>query len=101
MGTPAYMSPEQLLGESPAVSWDLWALAVVAYETLSGATPFADSARDWRRAILSGSFTPLNAHLTVSHAGWQTFFESCFAIDRSKRPGSVAEFFRQAKETFG
>jgi eukaryotic-like serine/threonine-protein kinase len=101
MGTPAYMSPEQLLGESPAVSWDLWALAVVAYETLSGATPFADSARDWRRAILSGSFTPLNAHLTVSHAGWQTFFESCFAIDRSKRPGSVAEFFRRAKETFG
>lgn len=101
MGTPAYMSPEQLLGESPAVSWDLWALAVVAYETLSGATPFADSARDWRRAILSGSFTPLKAHLTVSPAGWQTFFESCFAIDRSKRPGSVAEFFRQAKETFG
>lgn len=34
VGTVGYMSPEQLLGERAAVSWDLWALAVVAYECL-------------------------------------------------------------------
>ncbi len=40
MGTPLYMSPEQLNGES--VDWrsDLWSLGALAYELLSGASPF-------------------------------------------------------------
>ena len=29
IGTPAYMSPEQLLGRKPDVLWDLWALCVI------------------------------------------------------------------------
>jgi len=36
VGTLGYVSPEQLIGESPATSRDLWALAVVAYETIAG-----------------------------------------------------------------
>jgi serine/threonine-protein kinase len=42
LGTPHYMSPEQLLGErrlTPAS--DLWALGIVAYEALTGQRPFA------------------------------------------------------------
>ena len=39
VGTPAYMSPGQLLGESPDVSWDLWALSVVVYEALTRSYP--------------------------------------------------------------
>src|SRR5262249_40071919 len=31
-GTPQFMSPEAALGEAPAPSFDLWALAVVLYE---------------------------------------------------------------------
>ena len=87
VGTMAYMSPEQLLGESPDVSWDLWALAVVAYETLTGALPFATaSAGDWRRAVLAGSFTPLARHLKDPPAQWQTFFARCFATNGIERP---------------
>jgi eukaryotic-like serine/threonine-protein kinase len=40
VGTPAYMSPEQLLADNPSISWDLWALAVVAFECLSGSSHF-------------------------------------------------------------
>ena len=36
-----YMAPEQLRGEDPDPSWDLWALAVIAFEMLSGSHPFA------------------------------------------------------------
>ena len=46
VGTIGYLSPEQLLGERPEVSWDLWALAVVAYEALTGALPFPVASRD-------------------------------------------------------
>jgi hypothetical protein len=93
VGTLAYMSPEQLLGERPSESWDLWALAVTAYETLTGALPFPVSPRDeWRRSVLTGAFAPLTRHPEDPPAQWQSFFARCFAPDRTKRPGSAAEF---------
>ncbi len=53
MGTPLYMSPEQLNGES--VDWrsDLWSLGALAYELLSGVSPFqTDSSQATMSRIL-------------------------------------------------
>jgi serine/threonine protein kinase len=96
------MSPEQLLGEDLNVHWDLWALAVTAYEALTGALPFSSPARaDWRRAVLSGSFKPLSEHLDNPPEQWQTFFTRSLADDRTKRAKSAADFFRQLEHAFG
>ncbi|MBL8739781.1 MAG: serine/threonine protein kinase [Myxococcales bacterium] len=40
MGTPQYMSPEQLAGYDVGAETDLWALAVIAYLCLTGSLPF-------------------------------------------------------------
>lgn len=40
VGAPEYMSPEQLIGEAPSASADVYAAGVVLYECVTGATPF-------------------------------------------------------------
>ena len=39
-GSPGYMAPEQITGEAASVQSDLYALAVTAYEALTGHRPF-------------------------------------------------------------
>ena len=39
-GTPEYMSPEVILGDPPERASDLYAIGVILYEMLTGATPF-------------------------------------------------------------
>ncbi len=40
VGTYEYMAPEQISAETPSKAIDLWALAVIAYELLTGVLPF-------------------------------------------------------------
>ena len=41
VGSPAYLSPEQIHGESASAASDRWALGVLLYEMLAGRPPFA------------------------------------------------------------
>jgi serine/threonine-protein kinase len=82
LGTPRYMSSEQWLGQQPLPAWDLWAVAVVAYEMLTGTHPFGDK-------------SPVSAHVPQAPQVWQELFERTFAYDPTRRPQSAETLFSE------
>jgi eukaryotic-like serine/threonine-protein kinase len=94
VGTLKYMSPEQLRGEKPTESWDVWALAVVTYEMLTGVHPFGGTTvLELHHAILSGRAMPLHTHLPEAPQSWQRFFDQALSIRAELRPNSAIRLF--------
>ncbi|MCU0484566.1 MAG: protein kinase [Anaerolineales bacterium] len=56
MGTPAYMSPEQSLGQSASVASDIYSLGIVLYEMCTGQLPF--KVRTLMEAVKAHTQTP-------------------------------------------
>jgi tRNA A-37 threonylcarbamoyl transferase component Bud32 len=93
LGTLRYMSPEQRRGEEAHHAWDLWALAVVTYEMLTGAYPFEDNSLGaWSSAGVSVPFTPVTKYLPETGGRWQQLFEHSFARELSCRYESTDAF---------
>jgi hypothetical protein len=96
LGTLHYMSPEQLRAEPAQPSWDLWALAVIAYEMLTGALPFtAPSAAGWHGPVV----TPISKHVPDAPPIWQRFFDRALAPEPERRPASLLAFFKELEQS--
>ena len=62
VGTPGYMAPEQLLGQTTDHRSDIFSFGVVVYEILAGRRPFVgDSRREISAAILRDEPEPLSS----------------------------------------
>lgn len=93
IGTPQYMSPEQLMRAGPAdSSADLWALAVVAYEMVTGKVPFAgETLAATLIAITRAEMRPPSMSIPQAPEGLDAFFQRALAPDVSRRFESAAE----------
>ncbi len=91
MGTPDYMSPEQVLGARHVDHRaDLWSLGVVVYRMLCGDFPFhAATVQALMFVICRGVFKP--ASQAGAPAAFDPFFERVFEPERTKRFASARE----------
>jgi tRNA A-37 threonylcarbamoyl transferase component Bud32 len=85
LGTPRYMSPEQLAGAPLDARSDLYSAALVIYEALTGQLPHT---RSKNLAELCPEVPPQ----------FQALISQCLEADPDKRPSSALEAFLQLQE---
>ena len=93
-GSVPYMAPEQIDGGDPSAATDLWALAVIAHEWITGARPFARPRQSEEvAAILAGHFEPLAERDRRVDPELGAIIDSCLGSDA--RPHSGEELHEQ------
>jgi serine/threonine protein kinase len=92
LGTPGYMSPEQIKNSKGVdARSDLWSVAVILYELLSGASPFpADNEFARLTSVLTEESTPI-AQVSPHLAAWGPFFQRALAKEPAHRFQSAEE----------
>ena len=99
IGTPAYLSPEQVLGQPADHRTDLWAVGVTLYEMLGGRRPFdGPSYAAVLHAIVTAAPEPLRGRVAGISPELDTLVMRLLDKDPSLRPQSTNETVRALGE---
>lgn len=92
LGTPEFMSPEQIRGKPLDGRSDVYALAILAFELFTGQLPFTGkSAQETMIARLRGAPLPLRAVRGDLPAKLEAVISRALSVNPAERYGSMAE----------
>ena len=92
LGTPEFMSPEQIRGKALDGRSDVYALAILAFELFTGQLPFTGkNAQETMIARLRGAPLPLRAIRGDLPAKLEAVIRKALSVDPGDRYGSMAE----------
>jgi serine/threonine protein kinase len=93
LGTPYYMSPEQAQGTKTVdFRSDLWSLAVISYQCLTGALPFESEALGDLLVKIIISPIPVPSQIAPVPAGFDKWWAKASSRDPADRFQSAKEF---------
>jgi serine/threonine protein kinase len=98
LGTPPYMSPEQFTGQPLKPTSDIYSLAMMVYEMLTGKLPYtAATPWEWATKHLTGSPAPFETHPNHAQipARQKAAVMRALSRDARQRPQSVTEFLNE------
>ncbi|MEO6878402.1 MAG: protein kinase, partial [Gemmatimonadaceae bacterium] len=97
IGTPAYMAPEQLAGDSAADQRvDIYAVGLMAYELVTGESPFTGpSPRETLAAQLTRDPKPLHELSAEVPRSLSTLIMRCLSKDPDGRPQTAEEILNE------
>ena len=99
MGTPAYMSPEQIQGHRVDARADVWALGIILHEIVSGDLPFpADSQGGLFVQICTASPVPLLQAAPHAPPELEEIILRCLKKTREERYADAAELARELRQ---
>jgi serine/threonine-protein kinase len=102
LGTAAYLSPEQAMGEAATAASDRYALAVVAYELLTGSRPFeAEHFAAQARAHVEDPPPPASTRDPELSTAVDAVLERGLAKDPADRWPTATEFVDALERTVG
>lgn len=95
MGTPSYMSPEQVLGDPLDSRSDVFSLGIVLYEMFTGLKPFLDEeTRSITRKIVQAHFLPPRKLNSDIPRRLQRMIRKCLRKKQQRRYSTVQELSR-------
>jgi len=97
MGTPRYASPEQINGKGICAQSDVFSFGILAYELVSGASPFPGSSISeilFKIAACQVSFEPIEAKLQLSNTRLKEIFAKVFQTEPEDRYPSAGAFMK-------
>lgn len=101
IGTPAYSSPEQLLGAEVDFRSDIFSLGVLLFELVSGVHPFAASDPISIIARILESDPPDLARMGVAiHPDLDRILRRCLRKNPAERYGSTRELLMELDQTY-
>jgi serine/threonine protein kinase len=90
VGSVPYMSPEQIEGQTVTAQSDLWSLATMAYEWITGQRPFQRTLQGEEvAAILNASTKPLAKMDRRVSAEFSNLIEECLQAEPEQRPADA------------
>ncbi len=101
LGTPGYMSPEQINGFELDACTDIFSLGVIFYKMVSGKHPFIrDTLSNTVYATLGGEYTPLSKLDPKLPVSLDSIITKCLAVNKEDRVQSADSFITLLKSTF-
>ena len=92
LGTPDYISPEQLRGEGASVTADIYSLGVMAYEMVTGRPPFGEGTLiDLALKKMEGPPPSARSLVPDLPPAWDDALATCLEIEPAKRFQSPSE----------